>query len=80
METEPAHVDLKAQKPVIWRVLLGVLLIYINAKNYLAPAPNLLKASNSTEQVGMNLGYFAMIGVGCWLIYTGTRPVWKRLR
>jgi len=72
-------VDLKPQKPVAWKVLVGLLLIFINANNLLAPAPNLLKAETRTEQTGMNIACFAMIGVGCWLIYSGVRPVWRRL-
>ena len=79
MESKPVIVDLKSQKPVVWKILVGVLLVYINMTNFLAPAPNLLKAETPTEQTGMNIAYFAMIGVGCWLIYSGVRPVWRKL-
>lgn len=36
----------QAEKPIWWRVIVGSLLVIIQLKNYTAPAPNLLKASN----------------------------------
>lgn len=80
MDPKPGTFDLKAQKPVVWKILVGVLLIYINVTNFIAPAPNLLKAETPSEQTGMNIACFAMIGLGCWLIYSGVKPVWRKPR
>ena len=70
----------QAEKPIWWRIVVGSLLVIIEVKNHIAPAPNLLKASNEGEQVGMYVGMVAIIVLGCWLIYSGTKPVWRKAR
>jgi hypothetical protein len=78
MDQPPVAQGRKADKPVIWKILVGALLVYINLENMIAPAPNLLKPSNSDERTGMYLAYFGMIGLGCWLLYSGLKPLWKK--
>ena len=68
----------QAEKPIWWRIVVGSLLVIIEVKNHIAPAPNLLKASNEGEQVGMYVVMVALIVLGCWLIYSGAKPVWRK--
>ena len=49
-----------AEKPIWWRIVVGSLLVILEVKNHIAPAPNLLKASNEGEQVGM---YVVMVAI-----------------
>jgi hypothetical protein len=57
---------------------VGSLLIIFQVKNYLAPAPNLLKASNQGEQMAMHGTMVALVVLGCWLVYTGAKPAWRK--
>ena len=67
----------QSQKPVWWKVILGLLLIYVQIHSHFYPAPNLLKADNPAQQTGMNIVMGLIIAVGCWLVYSGTKPVWR---
>ncbi len=66
------------QKPIWWRVVVGMILIFIEVKNYIHPAPNLLKANNPGELAAMNGTMVALIVLGCWLVYSGVKPVWRK--
>jgi len=66
------------QKLVWWKVILGAVLIYVEINNRVHPAPNLLKAANSGEQIVMNITGVAIVAVGCWLIYSGIKPLWRK--
>ena len=66
------------QEPVWWKVIVGLLLIFIEIKNHIAPATNLLKADNEGEQIGMNVAMVALIILGCWLVYSGIKPMWRK--
>lgn len=68
----------QSQKPVWWKVISGLVLIFIEIKNHIHAAPNLLKADNLGQQVGMNAAAVALIAVGCWLVYSGAKPVWRK--
>jgi hypothetical protein len=65
-------------KPIWWRVIVGLLLIFIQIKSRIDPANNLLKASNSGEQAAMNGTMVALIILGCWLVYSGVKPLWRK--
>jgi hypothetical protein len=62
------------RKPRHWRIAVGVLLIGIEAKNHLAPDPNLLAADNPSQQLGMNVAAVLIVALSCWLIYSGFKP------
>jgi hypothetical protein len=66
------------QKPVWWKVIVGSLLIFVEINNHINPAPNLLKANGPSEQVGMNVVMLALIALGCWLVYSGAKPLWRK--
>jgi hypothetical protein len=66
------------QKPVWWKVIVGLLLIFVEINNHINPAPNLLKANSPSEQVGMNVVMLALIALGCWLVYSGSKPLWRK--
>ncbi len=68
------------EKPIWWRIIVGSLLVIIELKNHIAPAPNLLKASNEAQQTGMYVAMVVLIFLGCWLIYSGAKPVWRKSR
>jgi len=54
------------------------MLIFIEIKNHIDPAPNLLKANNPGEQAAMNGTMVALIVLGCWLVYSGVKPLWRK--
>ena len=68
----------QTQKPVWWKVILGLVLIFVEINNRIHPSSNLLKADNVGQQVGMDVAMFAIIAVGCWLVYSGAKPVWRK--
>jgi len=70
----------QTEKPIWWRIVVGSLLVIIEVKNRIAPAPNLLKASNEGQQGAMYGVMVAVIVLGCWLIYSGAKPVWRKAR
>jgi hypothetical protein len=55
------------------RILLGALLIFITAKNHYHPTPNLLKASNAGEAIGMAVTAVAICLLGTYLVVRGIR-------
>jgi hypothetical protein len=65
-------------KPIWWRVIVGALLIVIQVQNQFFPAPNLLKASNPTQQQAMYATAAFLFFLGCWLLYTGAKSVWRK--
>jgi hypothetical protein len=70
----------QTEKPIWWRIVVGSLLVIIEVKNHIAPAPNLLIASNVGQQAAMYGVMVAIIVLGCWLIYSGAKPVWRKAR
>jgi len=46
--------------------------------NHIDPAPNLLKANNPGEQAAMNGTMVALIVLGCWLVYSGVKSLWRK--
>lgn len=70
--------SMQSPKPIWWKVILGLVLVYTEIHNHASPAPNLLRADNAAEQVGMNVAMIVIILVGCWLIYSGVRPLWRK--
>ena len=65
---------LEQRKLIWWRIALGSVLVYTEIRNYLYPASNLLRASDATEQVGLNAAMAAIACFGCWLVYSGVKP------
>ena len=53
------------------RVLVGSLLIFIEAKNHFHPATNLLRPSNETEAATMNATAIVLAFLGVWLVVSG---------
>jgi hypothetical protein len=43
----------QAQKPIWWKIIVGMLLIFVEVRNHVHPSANLLKANNQAEQTGM---------------------------
>ena len=61
-----------ASMKIKWgRVLLGSLLIFIEAKNYFHPATNLLTPSNETQATAMNATAIVLAFLGAWLVVSG---------
>jgi len=69
----------ESQKPVWWKVILGLVLIFVEIHSHFYPAPNLLKADNPAQQTGMNIAMVLIIAAGCWLVYSGAKPVWRKM-
>jgi hypothetical protein len=55
-----------------------MLLILVEVKNHAFPSTGLLKAENENEQLGMYIAMAALIGLGCWLVYSGIKPIWRK--
>jgi len=53
------------------RILLGSLLVFIEAKNHFHPATNLLQPSNETQAVAMNATAIVLVFLGAWLVVSG---------
>lgn len=69
---------IQSPRPVWWKVILGLVLIIVEIHSHVSPAANLLKASNHTQQVGMDVTALLIVLLGCWLVYSGTKPVWRK--
>jgi hypothetical protein len=67
-------------RPVWWKVIVGSLLLFIEIDNHVHPAPNLIKAETPGEQAGMYMAMAGLIALGCWLLYSGTKPMWRKTR
>ena len=65
-------------KLVWWKIILGILLIFIEVKNHLFPTADLLKADNQTQQAGMYFMMVVLVVLGCWLVYSGIKPIWRK--
>jgi hypothetical protein len=59
------------------RVLLGSLLILIEAKNHFHPATNLLRPSNETEAAAMKATAIIFAFLGAWLVVSGVTARFK---
>ena len=57
---------------------MGMLLIFVEVRNHVHPSANLLKANNQAEQTGMYVTMVALVLLGCWLVYSGVKPVWRK--
>jgi hypothetical protein len=66
-----------ASQVKVWKLTLGFLLITIEIKNRLQPAPNLLKPANEGEAVGMLMAEIFFYALGIWLIVSGIRAKYK---
>ena len=66
------------RRPIWWRVILGLVLVFGEVHGHVIPARNLLKASNDAQQFGMNIAAVVIILVGCWLVYSGGKPLWRK--
>lgn len=51
-----------------WRLLVGLLLVYLNGKFLLYPQTRTLQPSNAGEATGMLVTDVALIAVGVWLL------------
>jgi hypothetical protein len=66
-------------KPRHWRIVVGLLLIAVEAKNHIGPDPNLLTADDPSQQLGMHVAAVLLVALGCWLIYSGFKPKTVRI-
>ena len=55
-----------------------MLLIFVEVRNHVHPSAKLLKATNQAEQTGMYVTMVALVLLGCWLVYSGVKPVWRK--
>ena len=64
---------MRKQRVILWKVVLGVLLIYLEAKDLLVPShvPDFLQPSNLTQTIAMRFTQILIIGAGIWLLFSG---------
>ena len=53
-----------------WRLLVGLLLVYLNVKFLLFPQTRTFQPSSASEATGMLIVDLALIAVGLWLLAT----------
>jgi hypothetical protein len=68
------HLDPHAARIKWGRTLLGVWLIFMQAKNYYHPAANLSKPSSPVEAQGLRAAEILLVLVGLVLIASGLKP------
>jgi hypothetical protein len=67
---------MKPPKPVWWKVILGLILVFNSiyaVTNRKAPPPN----ANRDQVQGMEAAQAMMVFVGGWLVWSGTKPLRK---
>lgn len=66
----------QSQKPVWWKITVGVLLIYTEVSQFFPGdlASSLLRAPHSFLPIEINALMVILIAVGCWLVYSGIKP------
>jgi hypothetical protein len=67
-----------AVSPIWWRVLMGLWLIYTSVKDYVYPAVGPFMPSNEAQQNGANVAALGLFLLGCWLAYSGIKPLWNK--
>jgi hypothetical protein len=65
------------ERMTIWKIFLGSSLIASQLKNHFAPSPNLFKADNPGESVGMMIASALILLFAGWLIYSGIQDKHK---
>lgn len=78
MHRKGEKMSIPSAKPVWWKVILGAVLVLNEINSRVNPAPNMLKADNAAQQFGMNVTEVVIALIGCWLIYSGTKPLWNK--
>jgi drug/metabolite transporter (DMT)-like permease len=61
-------------KVVWWRVVLGVMLIAMQALSHVAPSPDRFLPANAAQASGAVIANVFVIVLGLWLIASGIRP------
>jgi hypothetical protein len=61
----------------VWKLTVGFLLITIEIKNRLQPAPHPFKAANEAQAFGMLIAELFFYALGIWLIVSGVRAKYK---
>jgi hypothetical protein len=59
--------------PVWWKIIIGFLLVSVEAKQLLSPGTRALQPSNGTQAVSMLFVECALMLLGLWLIFSGIR-------
>jgi hypothetical protein len=65
-------------RPIWWRILMGLWLIYTNVKDYVQPAVGPFMPANEAQPNGANAAALGLFLLGCWLAYSGIKPVWNK--
>jgi len=78
--TEPPNPSRK-KGLIWWRLIVGLYLGFAAVRSTFFPSPGLpdfLKPSNSTQQLGMYIGFVMECWLAAWLIYSGIKPMRRR--
>jgi len=54
-----------------WKVILGVILVWINGKQFFFPGSRPLQPLSSAEAAGMFASQCVFMFIGLWLLYSG---------
>ena len=63
-------------KVVKWKVVVGLLLIFVGLNNLVSRPRGPFQASNLDQQQGMEAMAIVLAVVGVWLVYSGTKLEW----
>jgi len=62
---------------VWWKIIIGFLLVFVEAKQLLFPGTRALQPSNGTQAASMLFVECALMPLGLWLIFAGIRAGYK---
>jgi len=60
---------------VKWKVVAGLLLVFVNLNNLLNRPRQAFQAGNPDQQQGMEAMAIALVVIGVLLVYSGTKPL-----
>jgi hypothetical protein len=58
---------------VWWKIIVGAILVYLESKQLINPGSRAFQPSNSTQAATMLVVECALLLLGAWLIYSGSK-------
>jgi hypothetical protein len=65
-------------KAVLWRISLGLFLIYMQIHSVVSPSPGSFIPNGSAQLLGYNFARLGILAVALWLVYSGAKPIWRK--
>ncbi len=81
MTDMPDPKPVKPRRVIWWRLIVGLYMVINSTRMLFLPDPNVpevLKASNETQQISMNAVSVILGALGIWLVISGIMPVLRQ--